>query len=275
LIQWYYITANSCYIDGYDDYPFPTSSDGTSWHPGNIGICDSVPPDGIPGIPEQFWNCAEVRISSDCSDGEEPSVSTSSPTVITGGTTTSTSATVTTANDSPSNCAASAAVCGPNVPCADGLCCSQWGYCGSSPEYCGDCCQNNCDGTPNPPPSPSPPSPSPPTQTPPTTSGFNYDAKHGEDSRLIAYVGNWQPCPTDAQVDAYSHIVIAFAVSYTWSWSKNNCDEQCEVDSPPTCENQVRNDLIDRWRAAGKKVIMSFGGAGMGGSWSGDPNNCW
>jgi len=25
----------------------------------------------------------------------------------------------------------------------------------------------------------------------------------------------------------------------------------------------------------GKKVIMSFGGAGMGGSWSGDQNNCW
>jgi chitinase len=25
----------------------------------------------------------------------------------------------------------------------------------------------------------------------------------------------------------------------------------------------------------GKKVILSFGGAGMGGSWSGDNNNCW
>jgi hypothetical protein len=27
--------------------------------------------------------------------------------------------------------------------------------------------------------------------------------------------------------------------------------------------------LVDTWRAAGKKVILSFGGAGMGGSWSG------
>ena len=29
------------------------------------------------------------------------------------------------------------------------------------------------------------------------------------------------------------------------------------------------------WQALGKKVIMSFGGAGMGGSWNGDTNNCW
>jgi len=29
------------------------------------------------------------------------------------------------------------------------------------------------------------------------------------------------------------------------------------------------------WREAGKKVILSFGGAGMGGSWEGDVNDCW
>merc|ERR1712157_431749 len=72
-----------------------------------------------------------------------------------------------------------------------------------------------------------------------------------------------------------SHIVIAFAVSYTWSWSKNNCDATCSIAAPPTCNNQVRTDLIDQWGAKGKKVILSFGGAGMGGSWSGDQNNCW
>ena len=209
-----------------------------------------------------------MRISNDCLDGESPATTTSSTITSTGGTTTE-------ASPPNPNCPANTAVCGPNNPCGNGLCCSQWGYCGSTSAYCGECCQSNCGGANNPPPSPYPPTPSPPPPTPPTTPGFNYDANHGEDSRLIAYVGNWQTCPTDAQVDAYSHIVIAFAVSYTWSWSKNNCDEQCEVDSPPTCENQVRNDLIDRWRAAGKKVIMSFGGAGMGGSWSGDQNNCW
>ena len=85
-----------------------------------------------------------------------------------------------------------------------------------------------------------------------------------------AYVGNWQQCPTDDQVDAYSHIVIAFAVSYTWTPEQNNCNQQCQVPSSlPTCENQARPDLIQKWRNMGKKVIVSFGGAGMGGSWPG------
>ena len=125
-------------------------------------------------------------------------------------------------------------------------------------------------------------------------SGFNYDADHGEDSRLIAYVGNWQrvslpymkpsratcgpshiisavQCPTDQMVDAYSHIVIAFAVSYTWAESKNLCDEQCAVAPVvPICENENQQDLVDMWRAQGKKVILSFGGAGMGGNWAGE-----
>ncbi|KAJ1913068.1 hypothetical protein IWQ60_009366, partial [Tieghemiomyces parasiticus] len=27
--------------------------------------------------------------------------------------------------------------CNASTPCAAGLCCSQWGYCGTGPEYCG------------------------------------------------------------------------------------------------------------------------------------------
>ena len=75
-------------------------------------------------------------------------------------------------------------------------------------------------------------------------------------------------------MDAYSHIVIAFATSYTWSPGQNNCDAQCNVASTvPICNNANNQALVDSWRAAGKKVILSFGGAGMGGSWSGDSNN--
>jgi hypothetical protein len=81
----------------------------------------------------------------------------------------------------------------------DGMCCSQWGYCGTAEAYCGACCQNGgCWNNPN-----------PTSTTSTTTSGSTlppYTADHGEDSRLIAYVGNWQSCPTDAQVAAYSHI---------------------------------------------------------------------
>ncbi|KAG0600925.1 hypothetical protein M758_11G071400 [Ceratodon purpureus] len=34
--------------------------------------------------------------------------------------------------------------------CPGGLCCSQFGYCGTSPEYCGGGCQSNCGGSPPP-----------------------------------------------------------------------------------------------------------------------------
>ena len=120
--------------------------------------------------------------------------------------------------------------------------------------------------------------PPPPTATsvskPKSFDGKNYSADHGEDSRLIAYVANWQTCPTAEQVDAYSHIVIAFAVTYTYSPGQNTCDTQCNIASTvPICNNINNQDVVDQWRAAGKKVILSFGGAGMGGSWSGDTNN--
>ena len=68
LIQWHYLTANSCKHPGYDDYPFPWS-DSTD----NVSLCSTIPPDGN-GVPEQFWNCAEVEITS--SDGG-PSASNS------------------------------------------------------------------------------------------------------------------------------------------------------------------------------------------------------
>lgn len=89
-------------------------------------------------------------------------------------------------------------------------------------------------------------------------------------------MGNWQPCPSPAQLDGYTHIIIAFAVTYSWNCDgcQNTCDTECNVAVPPVCVGGGQA-TIDAWRAAGKKVIMSFGGAGMGGSWSGDNNNCW
>ena len=98
---------------------------------------------------------------------------------------------------------------------------------------------------------------------------------HEDETRLIAYLGNWQACPTTDQLAAYTHIVIAFAVSYTWSPDKNICSATCAIETPPVCNNGSNQALIDEWRSLGKKVILSFGGAGMGGSWDGDPNDCW
>eukprot|EP01059_Diplonema_ambulator_P011354 TRINITY_DN212_c0_g1_i5.p1 TRINITY_DN212_c0_g1~~TRINITY_DN212_c0_g1_i5.p1 ORF type:complete len:583 (+),score=182.01 TRINITY_DN212_c0_g1_i5:47-1795(+) len=111
----------------------------------------------------------------------------------------------------------------------------------------------------------------PPTPSPPLPPG----AKATDDSRLIAYIGNWQACPTDQQMNAYTHVIIAFAVTYTWSPSKNQCNQQCVIGSAvPICNNAPQPSLVKKWQAAGKKVILSFGGAGMGGSWDG-VNDCW
>ena len=93
--------------------------------------------------------------------------------------------------------------------------------------------------------------------------------------KMMAYLGNWQACPHDDQIAQYTHIVIAFAVSYSWNPSKNACSETCEISQPATCGNEVRPDLISKWQSMGKKVILSFGGAGMGGSWPSDNNDCW
>jgi len=70
--------------------------------------------------------------------------------------------------------------------------------------------------------------------------------------------------------------MIAFAVTYTWDPAKNQCSTSCTIGSPvPICNNQDNQALVDAWKAEGKKVVLSFGGAGMGGSWDEDPNDCW
>ncbi|CAN6360843.1 unnamed protein product [Urochloa humidicola] len=53
--------------------------------------------------------------------------------------------------------------------CPGCLCCSKWGFCGSTSNYCADGCQSQCDGCGSPPPpTPSPPTPPSPTPSPPT-----------------------------------------------------------------------------------------------------------
>ena len=142
--------------------------------------------------------------------------------------------------------------------CADpNHCCSKWGYCGSGDAYCGTDCAYDCPGGQ---PSATPPStscPSPTPSTPPPAVAEN-------DSRLIAYIGNWEPCPAPEAFDAYTHIVIAFAVTYEWDAGGNLCNEQCNVGEaqygPPATTMPIcvggDQSTIEEWRAAGKKVIL-------------------
>ena len=136
-----------------------------------------------------------------------------------------------------------------------------------------------CSSNPSPPspiaPTPTPPSPTAPTPTPPSPSPpTDLPSTELADNRMVAYMGNWQACPSTQQAAAYSHIVIAFAVSYVWNPGKNICSTTCEIATPPVCNNAANPGLIKEWQDAGKKVLLSFGGAGMGGSWDGN-NDCW
>ena len=71
LLQWYYITANSCSAPGYNSYPFPLGWDGAP-------TCPHIPDDGK-GVPEQFWNCGEVLIADGSPTGSPVSTPTTNP----------------------------------------------------------------------------------------------------------------------------------------------------------------------------------------------------
>jgi hypothetical protein len=149
LLQWHYLTANSCKHDGYDDYAFPWE-----WpNPGYAGLpdCGIIPSDGIGG-PEQFWNCAEVAISSNgggvtappTTPAPVPAPSASSATLAPY-VAPSPTASMVTPTQSPVGDANGvvAGTCGDgnigNGICPDSaLCCSRFGHCGSTAAYCND-----------------------------------------------------------------------------------------------------------------------------------------
>jgi hypothetical protein len=123
LLQWKYVAANSCLPKGYTQYPFPSG-----WSPGNLPLCPDVYQDSG-GLPEQFWNCADVRINSS---------SGGSPTPV----------------PPPSGATCGGGIRGNGVCARGGECCSQWGWCGTSSAHCSG--------------QPTSPSPPPPTPTPPS-----------------------------------------------------------------------------------------------------------
>lgn len=77
LLQWYYLTGNSCFPPGYSTYSWPVG-----FSPGShLPACGEIPPDGR-GVPEQFWNCAEVKIAIGCSGTSPTPPVPASPTTL-------------------------------------------------------------------------------------------------------------------------------------------------------------------------------------------------
>lgn len=92
---------------------------------------------------------------------------------------------------------------------------------------------------------------------------------------MMAFIENWLECPNIDQIKGYTHVIISFAVSYVWAPGKNQCNEQCDIGTPvPICANS-NLQKVKEWQQAGTKVLLSFGGAGMGGSWSSSQDDCW
>lgn len=110
-----------------------------------------------------------------------------------------------------------------------------------------------------------------------TTGGSNGEACV-DDHRVVGFLANWQECPSPAQMANWSHAVVAFAVSYTWTPNGNVCDEACTVGEVAGCNGKSLAELTADLHAAGVKVLLSFGGAGMGGLWEGTCGQmvkCW
>jgi len=61
LLQWRYLTANSCTFPGYDTYNFPSDWGNMG---SNLALCQNPLPADGDGVPEQFWNCAEMTITN-------------------------------------------------------------------------------------------------------------------------------------------------------------------------------------------------------------------
>ncbi|CAK0848203.1 unnamed protein product, partial [Prorocentrum cordatum] len=167
----------------------------------------------------------------------------------------------------------------------DGVVCSYQGECPAEqggPVLCGEQFKNCADvrlvegggASAGPTPAPSPTEPTSPTEPPETPEPEPEPEPEGS-KQLVAFVENWLPCPSLDKIRGYDKVIVSFAVSYTWSPTKNQCDQSCTIGVPATCDNQAKPDLIETWRQAGTKVLLSFGGAGMGGSWAGDVNDCW
>eukprot|EP00565_Helicotheca_tamesis_P009066 CAMPEP_0185725884 /NCGR_PEP_ID=MMETSP1171-20130828/2013_1 /TAXON_ID=374046 /ORGANISM="Helicotheca tamensis, Strain CCMP826" /LENGTH=807 /DNA_ID=CAMNT_0028394107 /DNA_START=1 /DNA_END=2420 /DNA_ORIENTATION=+ len=302
LIQWHYVTGNTCFDVGYDDYfgtggpsPFTVSNLNDCSQP--LNMCGDV---GNDFLPEQFWNCIEVTITPSTNAPPSPIPAAGPASLGCGAETVGGPAPAPITYPPPTTPSTPApapvptvgtARCGLNFDDANSKC---GATCGGSNGLCtppeGCFADLSVDVCPVPTPSPtkaptisptdSPTEPANPTMSPtlplPTAGPPPPPEDREGDSRMIAYLGNWQSCPGPTEYDKYTHIVIAFAVSYTWSPSKNMCDQSCTIGSPvPICNNQNNQALVDLWRSQGKKVILSFGGAGMGGSWAGDNNDCW
>mmetsp|Transcript_12393 Transcript_12393/g.35992 ORF Transcript_12393/g.35992 Transcript_12393/m.35992 type:complete len:742 (+) Transcript_12393:108-2333(+) len=233
LLQWRYVTANSCSPIGYDKY-FAANPD-LSDHFWNSRLegCPETLPFNSDAAPEQFFNCAEVsvfpssiEIEDEADDGDDEGEGNGDD--------------ADDANDEEPD---------HNAPPI-----SDEG--GESPITVTSTIPTT-------------------NQQPPQDDAVTDAAPKDYSPSLVAFMGNWLPCPSIEQYQHYTHVMIAFAVSYRWRPGKNDCSSTCDIPMPPICGGPDSSTFVQDLQDAGKKVLVSFGGAGMGGSWPTSEDDCW
>ena len=99
-----------------------------------------------------------------------------------------------------------------------------------------------------------------------------------KEKRIVAYVPNWVACPPASQLQHYTHAMVAFLVTYpSYIENGDNCGSArtCTVQKAPGCGGKTMKKMVSDLHDMGLKVILSFGGAGMGGSWDSSVDKCW
>ena len=99
-----------------------------------------------------------------------------------------------------------------------------------------------------------------------------------KEKRIVAYIPNWVACPSESLLRHYTHAMVAFLVTYpSYIENGDNCRSArtCTVQTAPGCGGKTLKKMVSDLQDMGLKVILSFGGAGMGGSWASSKDKCW
>ena len=132
VLQWYWVTANSCLAPGYRTVDWPDSHSDCGGDGGSKGWWAPHLPDCGKAYPEEFWNCADIRISS--KNVDQP---TTPPTAI-ATTIPPTSATTTIP---PTSATTTIPPTSPPTSTSPGMCVQAWGKCGGEGYQGPTCCE--------------------------------------------------------------------------------------------------------------------------------------
>jgi len=178
----------------------------------NTGLPDCATPINYTGqgFPEQFFNCAEIQINP----GGSPTPPTPTPTPPN----------PTPTNPTPTNPTPTFGTCGNGVigngVCSNGDCCSEWGWCGTTPDHC----INN------------PPVPSPVATIP---SCGNGSIGNGYCSNPNECCSEWGWCGTSPEhcINNCEDAGGSLPTGQNCAWVGRNPDFRCTLTDPNTGTN--------------------------------------